>query len=435
MKLGSRMWSTAGSLTIERITILGASTVTQIFLARTLGSGGLGQLSAVLAASALLMPLAQGGLSGIAVKAAIGHPAQERAVFETALWWRLIAAMIAAAFGIIIWGGGLSADAHYAVFPLLAIAQIALALQVLELRFLAHERTPELVRVRITIALVFAALKIGAAQDTGSIAIVAAVFASEFLVLGAAHAIWCRKVFHDWIWPRAHALWRDWFVTRTPWLVVSGIAEVINQKIDILMLERLRGAHEAGIYAAAAKISEAWYAVPFLLVTAAFPSIARAQDEGRLTQRDWQRLLDAMFVLTLIMSVVIQLLAQPIVHLLFGEQFEMSASVLAIHVWAGLFVGMRAVLSRWIITEDVLWLSTWMACAGAFVNVALNVVLIPTHGAQGAAIATTVSYATAAWLALYFNERSRALGKMMFRSVLLPFRIDDLKSYLRGLRI
>lgn len=424
----------AGSLTIERITILGASTITQIFLARTLGSGGFGQISAVIAAAALLMPLAQGGVSGIVVKAAIDKPAQERAVFETALWWRLITGTIAAALGLIMWSAELGDDAHYTVFPLLAIAQISLAAQVLEMRFLAHERLSELVRIRVLIALIFAVLKISAACYTRSSATVAVVFAAEFTALGAAHVIWCRRVFHDWILPRSHSIWRNWFITRTPWLLVSGIAEAINQKIDIVMLERMRGAHEAGIYAAAAKISEAWYAVPFLLVTAAFPALLKAQDEGRLTHRDWQRLLDVMFVLTLTVSIAIQWLAAPIVSLLFGEAFEASSSVLAIHAWAGLFVGMRAVLSRWIITEDVLWLSTWMACAGAIVNVALNVALIPEQGARGAAIATTASYATAAWLALFLNGRSRALGKMMFRSLLLPFRIDDLKAYVRILR-
>mgnify|MGYP003345080982 FL=1 len=103
MTIGSRIWSTAGSLTIERVTILAASTITQVFLARTLGSGGFGQISAVLAAAALLTPLAQGGLSGIVVKAAIDHPEQERAIFETAVWWRLIAATVAAILGIVIW--------------------------------------------------------------------------------------------------------------------------------------------------------------------------------------------------------------------------------------------------------------------------------------------------------------------------------------------
>jgi O-antigen/teichoic acid export membrane protein len=248
------------------------------------------------------------------------------------------------------------------------------------------------------------------------------------------HLIWSHNIFRDWTRPRASATWRTWFIARTPWLVISGFAEAINQKIDIVMLERLRGAHEAGLYAAAAKISEAWYAVPFLLVTAVFPTIVKAQDEGRLHDNDWQRLLDAMFALTLLVSVVIQWVATPLVDLLFGEPFRESASVLAIHAWAGLFVGMRAVLSRWIITADVLWLSTWMACAGAIVNVGLNLLLIPRHGAQGAAVATAVSYATAAWLALFVHERSRLLGKMMFRSLLLPFRLRAVKDYVRVLR-
>lgn len=421
-------------MTTERIVVLGASTVTQIFLARALGSGGFGELSAVLAATALLLPVAQGGLSGIAVKAALENLDQERAVFETALWWRLIAAVIAATIGVIFWLTSNHPGSHYGVFPLLVIAQTTLALQVLELRFLAHERMPELVRIRMAIALSFALVKISLASLTHSVASVAAAFATEFATLGMAHAWWCRVKFGDWVVPRVHAVWRGWFATRTPWLVVSGIAEAVNQKIDVLMLERIRGAHEAGVYAAAAKISEAWYAMPFMFAAAYFPKIIKAREQGLLTNSDWQRLLDGMFFLTFMVSIVLQWFAEPIVKSLFGASFGESGRVLAIHAWAGLFVGMRAVLSRWIIAEDALWISAWMACAGAVVNVTLNLWWIPAWGAQGAAWATVASYATAAWLALFFQRQSRHLGAMMLRSLLLPARVADLKNYLRAMR-
>jgi O-antigen/teichoic acid export membrane protein len=67
--------------------------------------------------------------------------------------------------------------------------------------------------------------------------------------------------------------------------------------------------------------------------------------------------------------------------------------------------------------------------AGAVVNVALNLLLIPTYGTIGAAVATVISYASAGWLALYLSARTRPMAHMMARALLLPLRWRDLAAY------
>jgi Na+-driven multidrug efflux pump len=52
----------------------------------------------------------------------------------------------------------------------------------------------------------------------------------------------------------------------------------------------------------------------------------------------------------------------------------------------------------------------------------------------GAAVATVVSYACASWLALFFSARTRPMGLMMARTLLLPFRWPELREYARRLR-
>jgi O-antigen/teichoic acid export membrane protein len=132
-----------------------------------------------------------------------------------------------------------------------------------------------------------------------------------------------------------------------------------------------------------------------------------------------------------VLAVIVQLVGGPLVELLFGERFAASTPVLQIHIWAGVFIFMRALLSRWLLAEDLLRFSLVTHVAGAVMNVALNLLLIPRYGATGAALATVASYACAGWLALFLSERTRPMGWAMAKSLLLPFRWGDLAVYAR----
>jgi PST family polysaccharide transporter len=320
------------------------------------------------------------------------------------------------------------------VLLLLLVAQPAAAFQVVEFWFQSRLRAGELVPWRTGALVVTGAAKVAVALGTGSVPAVAAVFAAEYVVLGSAYALAWRRVGGAPLWPARDAEWLRWFGQRAPWLFLSGIAESIYLKIDVVMLERLRGVAEAGTYAVAARVSEVWYALPPVLMAAIFPALWHRRGDAAAYDRSLQVSLDVLCGLALVIAVAMQFAAGPLVRLLFGPEFAASAAVLTPHVWAGVFVFMRAVLSRWLLAEDLLRFSLVTHAAGALVNVALNLVLIPRHGAFGAAWATVISYATAGWLALFLSARTRPLGWMMARALLLPLRWRTLAAYWRQVR-
>ena len=406
----------------ERIALVVSSTITQIVFARNLGHEIFGQISAILAASSLLLPIAQGGLSSVVVKLAVEHPRDEQKIFETAIWWRLASSIVGLSIGTLAWLGSITPGDSFA-FLLLIASQLLLAFQVLEFRFLAHSELSSLVIARVAVSLFFAVLKIAAAIESANVATIAGLFALENAALGLTHAVANKFNFGRWALPVGHVGWKTLYWQSSPWLIASALAESINQKIDIIMLERLHGAGEAGVYAAASKVSEAWFSIPYLIAAAYFPAILRTREAGNIPQDSWQRLLDRMLTLTLAVTLGLTLLAPLVIESLYGAAYAPSAGVLAIHLWAGLFVGMRAILSRWIVAEDLLHISLLTAASGAVVNVALNLVLIPRLGATGAAFATVASYATAAWLSLFFTAKTRPMAVAMSRSLLFPLRL------------
>ena len=208
------------------------------------------------------------------------------------------------------------------------------------------------------------------------------------------------------------------------WLVyVGSIFAVIYLKVDQVMLRWFEGSGSVGIYAVAAQLSEALYFVPVAIVTSFFPKMIRMREQGKeVFDKRFQQLLDLLFMLALAVAITMTLAAEFIIALFFGDHYLESSEILVIHVWAALFIFMRAAFSKWILIENVLVFSLITQGIGALVNVVLNLILIPRFGAVGAAYATLVSYAFASFFSLFFYSKTRPVFFMMLKSMFSIFR-------------
>jgi O-antigen/teichoic acid export membrane protein len=189
------------------------------------------------------------------------------------------------------------------------------------------------------------------------------------------------------------------------------------------MLRWLVDAEEVGIYSVAAKLSEAWYFMPTAIVASLFPKLLelKKSDEGQFKKR-LQQLFDMLYGIALALAILITFISGPVIDFLYGVEFSKAAVILSIHIWAGIFIFMRAAFSKWILVEDAITFSMFTQGAGALVNVLLNFVFIPMYTGTGAAIATIISYATASYFSLLFYKKTRPIFFMMTKSLLSPFR-------------
>jgi PST family polysaccharide transporter len=435
MTLLRRVAANGGWWLAERAGALLLTLLTSVVVVRALGPAQYGELSYLLALTGLLAPLAQFGVSGIVARALLERPGDANAVLRAAMLLRLAGCTLAFVAGAIYWQLFEQHGNDRWVLLVLLAAQFAIVFQVVEFWFQVQLKAARLVPWRSGATLVAALFKMIVAATTGDARWVAVAFALEFVLLGGASLLAMRRASGSWAAPGPSPEWVRWFARRSPWLLASGLAEVIYLRIDIVLLERLRGVEEAGTYAVAARLSEVWYMVPVALMGAAFPVLWQRRADPAAYHRSLQASLDGLCAMALVLAVLVQLFGGPLVDLLFGERFAASVPVLQIHIWAGVFVFMRALLSRWLLAEDLLRFSLVTHVAGALVNVALNLLLIPRYGAIGAAVATVISYACAGWLALFLAPRTRPIGWMMARALLLPFRWRDLAAYANRLRV
>ncbi len=201
-------------------------------------------------------------------------------------------------------------------------------------------------------------------------------------------------------------------------LLLSGMAIMVYMKIDQIMLGQMLGDEAVGIYSAAARISEVWYFIPMIIVASVFPAIleAKKRDESQYIQR-LQRLYDLMVWLSVAIALPMTFVSTPIMVALFGSAYAESGPVLAIHIWASVFVFLGVASSQWFVAENRQILSFQRTLLGALVNVILNLVLIPDFGPIGASVATVVAYAIAAFFADVMQKETRQTFAMKLNSM------------------
>ena len=208
------------------------------------------------------------------------------------------------------------------------------------------------------------------------------------------------------------------------WLLMSGIAAIIYLKIDQVMLGIMLDSYAVGVYSAAARVSEVWYFIPAAIVTSFFPQLIKNRQADPSIYRVYiQKLNHVLFALAVGVAVLMTLFGNGLVNWLFGESYSDSIPILVVHIWGAVFVFMRALLSKWLIAENLLALSLLSQGLGALANVALNYFLIPILGPIGAAYATVISYSIAAYLVLFFHPKLWRMAIITTKSFFLPIRL------------
>lgn len=203
-------------------------------------------------------------------------------------------------------------------------------------------------------------------------------------------------------------------------LILSGIVISIYMKIDQVMIKELINNSAVGQYAAAVRLSEAWYFIPMIICTSLFPAILNAKAKSdQLYRQRMANLYDLMVFLGLVVVIPVVFLADWGIQFLYGSDFYQTASVLKIHIWAGVFVFLGVANQKWFISENLQAYNIACLGIGMLVNIVLNFILIPDFGIAGAAYATLASQFVASVLAPSFFSKTRFSFLMMIQSLLL----------------
>ncbi len=420
--LGRRVVQNSGWLIAERLVRIGFVFLISVWTARYLGPSGFGTLAYALSLVTIVQTVGTMGMRSVVVAELAEDPKREAETTGTAVGLQLAASVISSvALLLLLWGLG----GDHESMLLIAVLSLGLplnAITVLELVFQAHLQSQHAFVAR-TAGLVVASLtRVGLLLLEAPLVGFAAAGAIELGLTGVAFAV---------IYQRTNGgLFRlryRWGVARRlvakSWpLFVSALSAVAYLKIDQVMLQEMRGATEVGVYAVAARLSEIWYFIPTAIGSSLLPLLIARRADPAAYHESLVRSLTVAAWLGIAMAAGITVIAEPLISILYTDAFSATVGILRVHVWSAPFVFMGAIVGRALVAENRMRVELVRNLAGAVVNIALNLVLIPPLGGMGAAIATLISHATAAYLCFLVLPQLRPHFWRMTRALAWPLR-------------
>ncbi|HSF19543.1 MAG TPA: polysaccharide biosynthesis C-terminal domain-containing protein [Vicinamibacteria bacterium] len=173
-------------------------------------------------------------------------------------------------------------------------------------------------------------------------------------------------------------------------LATTGVITLVYLRADLFIVSALRGSYEAGVFQGAFRLFEATFVLSGGLAAGTFPLLASRF--GRSDFASLARLLLAWsLALALPLVTVLTLFAETLTVAFYGEGFREAAKPLAYLGIALLAVFVNASTTHVLIAAHRMRRLVAAIAVRLAVGVAFDVMLVPSYGATGAAIAVLIA--------------------------------------------
>jgi polysaccharide transporter, PST family len=411
-----------GWLFADRILRMGASLVVGVWVARYLGVQQYGLFNYALAFVALFSPIFTLGLDDVVVRHLVRQSSNKEEILGTTFWLKFLGGIASVLLAVsTMFFLGEHEKLKIWLVAILGIAGIFRASDTIELWFQSQVKSKYTVIAKNIAFLLNSAIKIVLILTKAPLLAFALATLAEFAMSAIGLLIvYQLKGSSLWLWRWSVAAAKTLLKESLP-LIFSGFAIMIFMRIDQVMLGQMIGDSEVGVYSAAVRVSEIWYFIPGAIVSSVAPAIyaAKEKSESLYYQRIGQ-LFSLMTCISLAIALPMSFLSDKIIMVMFGSGYAEAGRILAVHIWTSLFVFMGLATSPWFIAEGLNHVSLGKTLFGAILNIILNLLLIPKYSGLGAAIATIISQAAAAFICNAFDSRTQKIFKIQVRS-LIPF--------------
>lgn len=413
-----------GWLLMDKILRMGIGLLLGVWIARYLGPEQFGQINFATAFVGLFSAIAGLGLQSIVIRDIVNDPDNANLTLGTAGILHSIGGLLSfiLALGFIAY---LRPDDVIArsIVAILGSAMLFKFSDVAVYWFESQVQSKYIVWVQNCSLLIFAVVKIGLILNMSSLTAFVWTIMGEALLVAILMLLTLGihgKVLRQFRFTltRAKELLND------SWpLLLSSFAIMIYMKIDQIMLGQLVGDEAVGVYSAAVRISEVWYFLPMMISTSVFPSILEAKKKSEeLYYQRLQSLFDLMTLISIPVAIAMTVLSSLLIEALYGHAYHDAAIVLAIHIWASVFVFLGVASSNWYLLENLQKLMFIRTAISSVVNIGLNYLLIPKYGIIGASVATVITQSLGTLIYDNFRKDTKKLFYMKIAS-LNPIRI------------
>lgn len=408
----------------EKIIRLTFGLLVSIWVARYLQPAQFGVFSYVQSFVGLFMYIATLGLDGIVVRELIKKPDNYNEILGTSFFLRLVGFGMLLIVLLLATSFTNNSSLENLFIFLFSFSAFFQSFNVIDFYFQSKVQSRFAVYASLTSLIVSSLLKVIFILLKFPLVAFLGVLIFESLILGASLSYQYYKQglsLFNWTYNIRKA--KELLSYSWP-LILSGIVVAIYMKTDQIMIKFIMGDQAVGQYAAAVKLSEAWYFIPTVLCNSLFPAILNAKSTNTTLYRSRLKQLYGSLVWGgIIISVLTMAFGNWIIHVLYGIEFNETASVLKIHIWTGIFVGLGVAGSKWYIAENLQRYSFFRSACGAVINILLNLILIPQFGILGAAYATLAAQIVASYLFNVITKNTLDNFIMQTSAFVFPFSI------------
>jgi O-antigen/teichoic acid export membrane protein len=204
-------------------------------------------------------------------------------------------------------------------------------------------------------------------------------------------------------------------------IILSGIGVIIYMRLDIIMIKYFSGNEDVGLYSAALRISEGIYFIPMALMPAINPLLLNYFNDKIRYHLLYRNLLILFNIISISFCIFFSFSSDFFIEFLYGLEFSGAGDILVIHIWITIFVFLGIPLSSYLIFEEKSNVLMYKVFIGLIINILLNLFLIPSLGAKGAAYATLITQFFVSFILNFFFTTCRTyffiqLSSLNFRN-------------------
>lgn len=412
-----KYFSNTAWIFVEQILRLVSGLIVGIWVARYLGPNNLGIISYIGAIVAIFGSFSKLGLDGILIRQLVLHGSNKYIYLGTGFWLKFLGALLAT-FLILMLSLFLDVDSStkFYIF-IICIGLLFQPLEVISFLFQAQANSKVISIGKFCQLVLLSLFRLGLVfWEADLLWFVVAVLLDQVIMGLAFVIIYKARGFKNYYGFFDMTIARRLLTDSWPMIFTSFVI-MIYMRIDQVMIQKMLGNEEVGIYSAALRLSEVWYFFPIIIVNSIYPALINAKSVNEdLYLLRLQRLYTFLIWMAIFVGVIVSFFSEPVINFLYGLEFKSAADVLIVHIWTGVFVFFGCAKGKWILTENIAKISLYCTGVGAVVNIIVNFILIPYMGVVGAAIATLIAQAVSALFVPLFFVKDRASVKMFFNA-------------------
>ncbi|HYF24602.1 MAG TPA: polysaccharide biosynthesis C-terminal domain-containing protein, partial [Baekduia sp.] len=188
---------------------------------------------------------------------------------------------------------------------------------------------------------------------------------------------------------------------------LAWVAMYLNLRIDLFLVSALTDAEETGLYSLATSLAEIMFFAAWTIAHAAARTQTEAEPE--VAARYTLEFVRQSWLIVVVLAAAASAAAYPLIVVAYGSEWTSSALPFAILSFAAVAFALEAPVRVLLARVARPAVVVQPAVVGAVANVVLNLLLVPSLGISGAALASVISYWTYALLLLRRFEHATGL--------------------------